>query len=371
MIAVKNPEPTLLEFKELMSRTDRFLNDDAKNRSVYYKQHTAQKLERDICDALNECAKGTKFSGTIELVSGSSFPDIVADRLYGVEVKSTEKNHWTSTGSSILESTRVETVERIYMTFGKLGGNPVEFKSRPYEEVLSEIAVTHYPRYKIDMNLKAGETIFDKMKIKYDELRKLKNPVEPVAEYYKSKLKEGQTLWWSADSEKEEESVPMVVRLYSTLDKEEKDSLSAQMLALFPEVLGSSGKKYEKAALWLITRKSVLGTSFRDAFSAGGKKELKMKDGTIVLMPAVFGRIEKYKDLIRETIENAKSSTLFENWGISVKKDRLYQWCELCAENYSGGNQKTYRLALEILVKIFSLYDFEEEALKIAEKDEF
>lgn len=368
MIAVKNPEPTLSEFKMLMAKTDRFLNDDAKKRSGYYKQHTAQKLENDICDALSECAKGTKFSGTIELVSGSSFPDIVADKLYGVEVKSTEKNHWTSTGSSILESTRIETVERIYMTFGKLGGNPVEFKSRPYEEVLSEIAVTHYPRYKIDMNLKAGETIFDKMKISYDDLRKSKNPVEPVAKYYKSKLKEGQTLWWSADSEKEEESVPMVVRLYSTLDKEEKDSLSAQMLALFPEVLGSSVKKYEKAALWLITRKSILGTSFRDAFSAGGKKELKKKDGTPVLMPAVFGRIEKYKDLIRETVENANSSALFESWDVSVKKDRLYQWCELCAENYSGGNKNEHKKAMSVLMRLFSLYDFEEQPLKIAEK---
>ena len=54
-------------------------------------------------------------------------------------------------------------IERIYMTFGKLGGNPIEFLSKPYEQCLYGIAVTHMPRYLIDMRLNQGETIFDKM----------------------------------------------------------------------------------------------------------------------------------------------------------------------------------------------------------------
>lgn len=47
----------------------------------------------------------------IRLVSAQYFPDIIAEKYYGVEVKSTKENHWTSTGSSIVESTRDKNVE--------------------------------------------------------------------------------------------------------------------------------------------------------------------------------------------------------------------------------------------------------------------
>jgi hypothetical protein len=49
-----------------------------------------------------------------------------------------------------LETTRVEDVDRIYMMFGKLN-KPVEVRFRPYECCLYEVAVTHSPRYLIDM----------------------------------------------------------------------------------------------------------------------------------------------------------------------------------------------------------------------------
>lgn len=57
-----------------------------------------------------------------------------------------------------MESTRNKDVERIYMTFGKLGGSPA-FITKPYEDCLSEIVVTHYPRYLINMKLEHGNTI--------------------------------------------------------------------------------------------------------------------------------------------------------------------------------------------------------------------
>ena len=201
-------------FKALMSKTDSFLNKDARERESYYAARGGKKLEEDVCFALTECAKGTQFEGTIKLVSGASFPDIVANRMFGVEVKSTEKNHWQSIGSSILESTRDQNVERIYMTFGKLG-KPIQFLSKPYEDCLSDIVVTHYPRYRIDMQLqeKQQPTIFEKMQIDYDELRTMENPVPIVSRYYKNQLKPGESLWWAADEV--ESSTPMAARLWS------------------------------------------------------------------------------------------------------------------------------------------------------------
>ena len=130
---------------------------------------------------------GTPFENSIELISGQRFPDIIANKYYGVEVKTTIKNHWTTTGNSVLEGTRVDGIERIYMLFGKMV-SPIEFKCRPYEECLSEVVVTHSPRYLINMDLKEGNTIFDKLKIPYDTLRKEQNPVKPIIDYYRKRL---------------------------------------------------------------------------------------------------------------------------------------------------------------------------------------
>ncbi len=193
MIVSVNPNPSLAEFRNLMAKTDQILNDDAYVRPSYYASRSGSPLEDDVMSALEESSRGTPFAGTIEKISGQRFPDIIAAKLYGVEVKSTKDDHWTSTGSSILESTRIRGLKRIYMTFGKLGGTPIQFLSKPYEECLYDIAVTHMPRYLIDMQLRPGETIFDKIGVPYDELRQLDNPITPVAEYYKSQLGPGES----------------------------------------------------------------------------------------------------------------------------------------------------------------------------------
>ncbi len=369
MIVSENAKPEITEFQKLMQRTDTFLNNEARGREKYFQKRSAQLLEEDVCNALKDCSKGTKFENTIQLVSGAQFPDIVAANYYGVEVKSTIKNHWTSTGSSILESTRIPSVERIFMTFGKLG-SPVEFRSRPYEECLSEIAVTHYPRYKIDMNLKKGETIFDKMGVSYDELRKMDNPSAPVAKYYKSKLKPGESLWWSPDVENiQEETVPMTVKLFSALDKEEKDIYRVQMVSLFPTLLGSGQSKYDNPSLWLLTQKGIISTHIRDEFSAGGQVEMKTQAGIIVKMPAIFGRIEKHKGEIIETLKFSSVQTLSENWKVKVRNDRLEQWCELCSENYAQGDKVKYDTAMSVLRKVFNFYKIRDTFAYVAEGD--
>ena len=132
MIISENNKPSLEEFKSIMQKTDFILNSDAGTNEKYYANRNGTQLEIDVCDAVREATKNTVFENTIQLVSGASFPDIVANKFFGVEVKSTNKNYWHSIGSSILESTRDKNVERIFLTFGKLG-SPVEFKSRPYE----------------------------------------------------------------------------------------------------------------------------------------------------------------------------------------------------------------------------------------------
>ncbi len=286
MIVSVNPKPTLAEFKSLMSRTDQLLNADALKRHDYYKKRGGNPLEDDVKAALDECAKGTPFENTIEKISGQRFPDIVASKFYGVEVKSTKEDHWKSTGSSIMETTRASDVERIYMTFGKLGGRPIEFLSKPYEECLYGIAVTHMPRYLINMHLNEGETIFDKMGVPYDELRKMENPIAPVSKYYRSLLKPGESLWWAGDSS--DESVSATIRLWKNVPTEEKRRLTTYGCLNYPEIFGGN---YDRYSLWL-TSQGVVDPHIRDQFSAGGQEPMLLSNGEIVKFPGVYRRVK-------------------------------------------------------------------------------
>lgn len=106
------------------------------------------------------------------------------------------------------------------MLFGKLGGKYAEFKCRPYQDVLSEITVTHSPRYLINMNLTSGETIFDKMGTTYDELRTSEDSISQVREYYRKKAnKNDQMPWWISDNDSE--PINMNLRLWATLPEDE------------------------------------------------------------------------------------------------------------------------------------------------------
>lgn len=352
MIISDNPNPELIEFQNLMSKTDEFLNADAVKREDYYAVRSGHPLEKDVFEAIKECAKGTSFQNSIQLVSGSSFPDIVAKKYYGVEVKSTKENHWTSIGSSILESTRNQDVKRIYLTFGKLG-KPVEFLSRPYEECLSGIAVTHYPRYQIDMRLKNGETIFDKMGIPYDELRQMDNPVVPVSKYYRSKLKDGESLWWAANGE--ENVVSPVVRLWKTLTSEQKNDLIVQGYVLFPELLNMKNlkTKYDRFALW-ITTQGIVNSNVRDCFSAGGQVAMPTRSGNYIKMPAAFGRIAQNRDKIVSWLIHESEEVLQANWKVKrISDKRIRQWCELIAAEASYSLD--YNEVYDVLSVIFSL----------------
>lgn len=171
------------------------LDVESKKNQDKYLALLGNKLENVVADVMADRAKGTPFENSIELISGQKFPDIIANKYYGIEVKTTKQNHWTTTGNSVLESTRVDGIERVFMLFGKMV-NPVEFKCRPYEDCLSEVVVTHSPGYLINMDLQAGHTIFDKLDIPYDTLRNFSNPLKPITDYYRQFLKPGEEVWW-------------------------------------------------------------------------------------------------------------------------------------------------------------------------------
>ena len=314
-------------FADLMDKTERLLNQQASSHITEYQNLSPSALEKVSCQTIKSACNDTPFNpDNVRLISGHKFPDIVADGFYGVEVKSTNKDHWTSTGSSIVESTRIDSVESIYMLFGKLGGNPPEFRCRPYQDVMYDIAVTHSPRYLIDMTLKKGETIFDKLDYPYDKLRTSPDAIERVKQYYKKQAKKqgGSMPWWIDDAETE--PISMNIRLWSTLSSSYRDTLKAQMLVLFPEVVNSD---YSNAALWLASAKGIVDPSFRDRFTAGGRIYVVNGKLTKEGLPKIWKTVSILYDMVKKYLSDDSSIIPFireYNLDLLKSRDRNKKW---------------------------------------------
>lgn len=336
MVVSLNPDPHKNEFNELLNSTIIELNKHAVKFPSKIGKLTGNKLEPYVKDVMTDLAIGSHFENSIELISGQKFPDIVANKYYGVEVKTTTKNHWKTTGNSVMESTRVEDVERIFMLFGKLG-KPIEFRSRPYEECLSEVVVTHSPRYLIDMNLEKGKTIFDKIKMPYDTLRQKDNPVKPIINYYKSKLKPGQDLWW-IDNESEQSS-NLIIDLWTNLDVKQKTDIKNKAMVYFPEVFSNRSDKFGRLAVWLVTREAIVCPNIRDLFTAGGKEDYLVNGKIYKDIPQIFIKLFKNLEDILEILINTSAIELNGFWNLKVsEKDKIDKWIKLV-----GNNSKTIR----------------------------
>ncbi len=322
-------------FADLMEKTESIFNERSKSNHNLYKKISSSDLEKATEFIIKEACFGTPFdANNVKLISGQAFPDIIAEKYYGVEVKSTDKNHWTSTGSSIVESTRDKYVENIYMLFGKLGGNPPEFRCRPYQDVLYDITVTHSPRYLINMELQEGKSIFAKMNTTYDELRTSKDSIEQVRRYYKEKAnKENkkEMPWWLTSSEPEIQN-SFNVRLWNSLTIGERRDLLSKSLILFPETMSpkQNANKYIQTTLWLCACYQVVMPNIRDIFSAGGK--ISSVNGVTLKtpIPKIFKTIvesaEYIKSLLEKPNENFKLMLMEYNPSIKNYND----WLNLC-----------------------------------------
>lgn len=334
MIISKNLQPTIEEFEILCKYTALELNKKAALEPTYYLSKGAQKLEPEVKIVMDFVSKGTVFENTIEIVGGQKFPDIVAAKLYGVEVKSTKVDQWTIIGGSLAEGTRVADVNNIFLMFGKLF-NPVEFRTRRYQDCLYDIAVTHSPRYKIDMNLPKHKTIFDKMGIEYDDLRKMENPIAPVVDYFRKTLKIGESLWWVNGENFEESSVPIKIKLFSSLGIEEKHNIRVQIMMRFPEIFGNSSRKYERCSLWLVAKYGIVSTSMRDLFSAGGKIDLNIDGYFYRKIPKIYEHVYVNIDVICQELYYMDLVEIANLWNVSAKDidNVIKMWILLVCKN--------------------------------------
>ena len=289
-------------------------------------------FETIVFERMCKAAEGTSFDGTVKQTGIFAFPDIIANKYFGVEVKMTTNDHWTSTGNSVLESSRIENVERIYIVFGKLGGK-LGIRYRLYQECLPEVSVTHSPRYRINMDLPIGKTIFDKIGVDYDTLRKSDNTINTVKNYYRAQLKDGEELWW-IDPE-QDKIVSPVIKPFRGLSEKEKENFIVEAVILFPEMFGNSATKFERAAAYLITEYNAVSANLRDVFTAGGQMEIKIKRKKIIVPKIYYNMIIRAK-AIKNKIDELPEDFLKHYWRIDkLSKNRLLFWKRLLNEKSS------------------------------------
>lgn len=331
----------------LLSNSIKFMNESVSNNPIDYKSMSGSDIEEFSLASMKEVASSVSFpKERIHLVRNHIFPDILLKETgYGVEIKSTQKDAWTSTGSSIIESSRNEDVERIYMLFGKLGGIP-EFRCKPYQQCLSNIAVTHAPRYLIDMNLDQEDSIFAKMQTEYDNFRQLPetDKISKVRKYYIDKArkeKKHEMPWWMGETTK------VNLSFYNDLSVDDKNEILARACILFKSLYNKDNKnRYRPISLWLCNNYSLLCPNMRDDFSAGG--QCTILNGKTLERPyphivqEILKNHSRIKDLLNHPDEDILMS-IHDYWDFPYNANDLYNsWLDMIEECFKENPQLSF-----------------------------
>lgn len=273
---------------------------------------SGEDFEVCVVEAIQTTLGDLGLSATVHYTPGGhAFPDIVIEfsdgEKYGIEVKSSSSatsKSWKINGNSVLGSTK-ESVIDTYIVFGKTAIGNQGFRFKRYEDAVANVAVTHSPRYAIDMDIAPGETFFDKSGLTYKQISESENPIGLITSYFKS---QGQRAWWLA------ESTPAAIRMYADLSIAEQSELLGYCFAHFPEVFSNSSQKFHRSAMWLVTDRSVVSPSLRDSFTAGGRVDIETYGATYENLPQIFNNLRNYRSAFISALEEASVDELREDW---------------------------------------------------------
>lgn len=262
------------------------------------------------------------------------FPDIVVG-IYGIEVKFTTNDTWRSIANSIFEGTKSEGVKQVYVLFGKMGGVE-EVRWGKYEKCVVHVRTSHVPRFEVEMF--PDQSLFEKFGVSYADFCTLtpEEKMHHIRKYARGRLKSGERLWWLEEQAGQEHSLPLEVRLYMNLPKEEKRQLRAEAALLCPKIVQPSRtkRKYNDATLYLLTYHGVLCPQARDLFSAGSValRADGTRGGNYILRA-----LRDIEEEMRAAALRLEEALFVEYWGSSVPPNkRIAKWLSL-ADGYARG----------------------------------
>lgn len=281
----------------------------------------------EVCvrDAVAAVLAENGIVATIHYEQGSHvFPDIVVEfasgEKYGIEVKSSTGTGrgWKINGNSVLGSTKEDVIDT-YVMFGKTTRGHQAFRCKRYEDCVADVAVTHSPRYRIDMDLVPGTTFFDKSGLSYQQISDAEKPIDLITDYFRS---QGQHAWWLS------ESSPAAIRMFSDLPREEQQKLLGYCFAHFPEVFSNKTNKFSRCAMWLAAEHSIVSSSLRDNFSAGGRVTMTFGERTIERVPRIFDTLRSCKRYVVAALMEASAEELQNDWGFDhpIGRDKDIAW---------------------------------------------
>ena len=307
-------------FEEILTALCKSLIDECRKKGPFQKSPVFENRAREVLSKLLH-----EHDIPVDLAPPAQiFPDIVLG-IFGVEVKFTTNDSWRSIANSVFEGTRNQGVEQIYVLFGKMGGTP-EVRWGRYEECVIHVRTSHVPRFEVEMLER--ESLFSKMGIGYSEFSKLalEDRMKHIRSYARGRLKEGERLWWLEDRPDQGHSLPIQVRLYMSLEQDEKRKLRAEAALLCPQIVkpSRSKNKYDDAAIYLLTYHGVLCSQARDLFSAGS---VALRADATRGGNYTFRALSDIESEMRKAAEYLEDALFVEYWGVSVPKhQRIAEW---------------------------------------------
>lgn len=307
-------------------------------------ENRVREVTQKVSDDIDQGCYGELFAGQSDGLPldihvdmhppAQGFPDVVLGDV-GIEVKFTEADTWRCIANSVLETNKVHSVRHICVVYCKMGGIP-EVRFDDWEHAVMHVRTSHVPRFELEIG--APRSLFSIMGISYDDFSALEMPEKMVyiRNYARSRLKEGEHLWWLDDTNDDgtSHSLPLNVRLYTNLPMDEKTQLRAEAVLLCPQIVssGRSRHKYDDLVMFMMTYHGVLCHQARDLFSAGsaagiggnGKvKATKMDeklvgknfDGLYILRSLLL-----LEDDMRKAATYLEESLFREYWGEGVAK---------------------------------------------------
>ncbi len=168
-------------------------------------------------------------------------------------------------------------------------------------------------------------------KIQAKNFTRLINP-HYLTDYYKSKLKPGQDLWWI--DQESEKSNNFVINIWNNLSNTEKILYVSRAMILFPEIFSRRQDKYNRFAIWLVKNEGVVCPNVRDAFTAKGRADIFLKNKSYKNVPRIFVNLFENIDSIIKILSNTSAIELTEYWNKkTTERKKIRDWIEIVAVN--------------------------------------
>ena len=154
------------------------------------------------------------------------------------------------------------------------------------------------------------------------------------------------------DSENGNDSSNIVIRIWNNLPQNEKQELKNSSMIFFPELFGNRSDKFNRVAIWLATRKSIVCPNIRDLFTAGGKVDIIIGTKKYDRVPRIFLNLFQNLPQILENIVKISPIELSEYWEIKTsEKNKIFDWIDLVSESAKSIRDAQHLNIKEILTE--------------------